>query len=87
MAFIPPQTLKTAEQLGQLLVSARKAKSMSQATLAAHLNISQSRVSQLEQRADQLSVEQLMSWCAALGLDIAVGARGIGREPAPRTAW
>lgn len=84
------QTLMTASQLGQLLLSARKARNMSQASLASRVGLSQSRVSHLEQHADQLSVGQLMAWCSALKLEVAVGPRGGKAEPdsqADRPDW
>jgi HTH-type transcriptional regulator/antitoxin HipB len=71
----PPQVLLTASQLGQMLQSTRKARKMSQAALASRVGLSQSRVSHLEQHADELSVAQLMVWCAALGLELGLGAR------------
>ncbi|SKB25938.1 HTH-type transcriptional regulator / antitoxin HipB [Luteibacter sp. 22Crub2.1] len=69
-------TLITSSQLGQLLHSSRKAKGLSQANLATRLGFSQSRVSHLEQHADQLSVGQLLAWCAALDLELTLGGKG-----------
>jgi len=51
---------------------------MSQAALAARLGLSQSRVSHLELHAHELSVQQLLTWCAALGLELSIGRRGDG---------
>ncbi|NBD22161.1 helix-turn-helix domain-containing protein [Aquabacterium fontiphilum] len=67
--------LLTAAQLGPTLVSARKARRISQAALAERIGLSQSRVSYLELHPGDLSVDQLMAWCAALGLELTVGAR------------
>lgn len=67
--------LQTAPQLGQTLLSARKARGMSQAALASRLGLSQPRVSFLEQNAGDLSVGQLLAWCAVLGLELGVGSR------------
>ena len=80
------QPLITPAQLGQQLLSARNVRKMSQAALAQRVGLSQSRVSHLEQHASELSVEQLMSWCSALGLEIAVGRRGGQREPSAKAA-
>ncbi|MDR1934298.1 MAG: helix-turn-helix domain-containing protein [Candidatus Accumulibacter sp.] len=77
----PSQTLLTASQLGQLLQSARKARKMSQAALASRVGLSQSRVSHLELHAEELSVAQLMAWCAALNLELALGPRGGDKAP------
>jgi len=81
------QALMTASQLGQLLLSARKARKISQASLASRLNLGQSRVSHLEQHANELSVEQLMAWCSALGLEIAIGPRGGKAELSTQADW
>jgi len=69
------QVLLSAPQLGQTLLSARKARGMSQAALASRVGLSQPRVSFLEKNAGDLSVEQLLAWCAVLGLELSVGAR------------
>ncbi len=65
----------TADQLGLQLLSTRKARKMSQAVLASRVGISQSRVSHLENHPEELSFGQLMSWCSALGLELAIGLR------------
>lgn len=67
--------LMTADQLGLQLLSTRKARKMSQAVLASRVGISQSRVSHLENHPEELSFGQLMSWCSALGLELAIGLR------------
>lgn len=69
-------TLVTAGQLGAVLQAARKARGLTQSALATRIGLSQSRVSHLELNAHELSVEQLLAWCAALGLELAVGTRG-----------
>lgn len=71
-----PQLLLTAAQLGATLQAARKAQGWTQAMLAGRIGLSQSRVSHLELHAEELSVEQLLAWCAALGLELAVSPRG-----------
>lgn len=78
------QVLLTAPQLGQTLLAARKARGMSQAALASRLGLSQPRVSFLEQNAGDLSVEQLLAWCAILGLELSIGSRT--DESAQRTS-
>lgn len=69
-----------------MLLSARKARKISQATVASRLSLSQSRISHLEQHANEISVEQLMSWCAALGLEIAIGVRN-NEAHKSKAAW
>lgn len=69
-------TLVTAIQLGAVLQATRKAQGLTQSALAVRIGLSQSRVSYLELNAHELSVEQLLAWCAALGLELAIGTRG-----------
>jgi HTH-type transcriptional regulator/antitoxin HipB len=69
------QVLLATPQLGQTLLAARKARGMSQAALASRLGLSQPRVSFLEQNAGDLSVDQLLAWCAILGLELTIGSR------------
>jgi HTH-type transcriptional regulator/antitoxin HipB len=69
------QVLLATPQLGQTLLAARKARGMSQAALASRLGLSQPRVSFLEQNAGDLSVDQLLAWCAILGLELSIGSR------------
>jgi HTH-type transcriptional regulator/antitoxin HipB len=70
-----------------MLQAARKARGMTQSTLAGRIGLSQSRVSHLEQNPHDLSVGQLLAWCSALGLELAVGARGTGAAPDLRADW
>lgn len=69
-------TLITAVQLGAVLQAARRTQGLTQSALAARIGLSQSRVSHLELNAHELSVEQLLAWCAVLELELAVGTRG-----------
>ncbi|WP_251865228.1 helix-turn-helix transcriptional regulator [Achromobacter sp. Marseille-Q4962] len=82
------QILLTATQLGSVLQAARKAQGLTQSALAGRLGLSQSRISHLELHAHELSVEQLLAWCAALELELSVGPRG-GAAPAAnaRADW
>lgn len=68
--------LVTPVQLGAVLQAARKAQGLTQSALAARIGLSQSRVSHLELNAHELSVEQLLAWCAVLGLELTIGTRG-----------
>lgn len=86
---MPPtlHPLVTTAQLGSMLQAARKAKGLTQSALASRIGLSQSRVSHLELNAHELSVEQLLAWCATLGLELAVGARGKAEVSMPTTDW
>jgi len=80
--------LVTAGQLGAMLQASRKALGLTQSALAARIGLSQSRVSHLELNAHELSVEQLLAWCAALGLELAVGTRNSAAvSTTPTTDW
>lgn len=69
----PP--LLTAKQLGELLKAARKQRGLTQAGLGARLGLSQNRVSHLEGHAHELSVKQLLTWCAVVGLELSLARR------------
>jgi len=66
-------------QLGQLLKAARRARRCTQAELSQRVGVGQSRISSLELNAASMTVEQLLAWCAALGLELTLQPR----EPAP----
>lgn len=67
--------LLTATQLAQLLRAARKQRGLTQAEVGARLGLSQNRVSHLESHADELSVKQLLTWCAVVGLELSMAER------------
>ncbi len=71
------QPLITSTQLGQFLRAARKRRGLTQAEVGARLGLSQNRVSHLEGHADELSVRQLLTWCAVVGLELGLGQRQI----------
>ncbi|MCR6700784.1 MAG: helix-turn-helix domain-containing protein [Dokdonella sp.] len=81
------QTLRTPDQLGLVLQAARKARKLSQTALAARIGLSQSRVSQLEQHAGELSVDQLLAWSAALDLKLTIGTREAIAEARHDAEW
>ncbi|MCC7228250.1 MAG: transcriptional regulator [Burkholderiaceae bacterium] len=84
---IPPQTLMTGDQLGQLLRSTRKRLKLNQVDIGARLNLSQNRVSYLELHPEELSVKQLLTWCSVLGLELKLGARGAESLMLAKTEW
>lgn len=76
MSSLPSfQTFSTASHLGQLLKTTRKRHKITQATLAGYVGVSQNRLSHLENHPEELSVKQLLSWCAALELELKLGER------------
>lgn len=78
--------LVTALQLGQLLKSARKQRGLTQAQVAARLSLSQNRVSHLESHPEELSLRQLLAWCAAVGLELQLSERD-GPAPLTTAEW
>lgn len=78
--------LITAPQLGQLLKSARKRRKLTQTNVAARLGLSQNRVSYLELHAEDISVRQLLTWCAVVGLELRLGERDVTTS-ASTTEW
>jgi len=78
--------LLTASQLGQLLRDARKQRKLTQAHVASRLGLSQNRVSYLESHADELSVKQLLGWCAAVGLELQLAERD-SSTPTTAVEW
>lgn len=78
MTFSPaPQRLLTASQLGQLLAATRKRHKLTQTAIASRVGLSQNRISFLENHPEEISVRQLLSWCAALGLELRLGEQDI----------
>jgi HTH-type transcriptional regulator / antitoxin HipB len=59
----------------QLLVTSRKRRKLTQADVAQRVGLSQNRVSYLERNPDDLSFRQLLSWCAAIGLELRLAER------------
>ena len=86
-AHLPPQPLVTSDQLGQWLRSTRKRLKLNQADIGARLNLSQNRVSHLELHPEELSVKQLLTWCAVLGLELKLGVRSVESHPLAKAQW
>ncbi len=80
------QPLFTATQLSQLLVASRKRRKLTQAEIAQRVGLSQNRISYLERNPEDLSFRQLLSWCAAIGLELRLGERG-GVESTSVSEW
>lgn len=80
------QSVVTAPQLGQLLKAARKQRKLTQAQVAGRLSLSQNRVSHLESHPDELSLKQLLGWCAVVGLDLQLAERELS-SPTATPQW
>jgi len=73
--------LLTTMQLGQLLLSARKEKRLTQADLAARMGLSQARISQMELHPESVTVQQLLTATAILDLELTLGLRQTVTQP------
>lgn len=73
--------LQLTSQLQQLLKSLRKSRQMTQAQLARHLGVVQSRVADIEREPGSVSVEQLMNVLAMLGAQLVVRETGPSKPP------
>jgi HTH-type transcriptional regulator/antitoxin HipB len=71
----------SAKQIGATLAARRKSLKLSQAQLAAKLDLSQNRLSELEAYPETRNVAQLLRLLSALGLEISLGEPGA--RPAP----
>jgi HTH-type transcriptional regulator / antitoxin HipB len=67
--------VSNARQIGGLLVGRRKHLKLSQAQVAEKLGLKQSRLSQLEANPETLTVDQLLMYARALGLQLTIGDR------------
>lgn len=69
------QSIRTNQQLGQLLVGRRKSLGLSQQELGAKVGISQKRQSGLELQPGRVTVDRLLGLLAALGLELVIQDR------------
>lgn len=74
--------LLTARQLGQILLSARKEKRLTQADFAARMGLCQSRISQIEANPEHMTAQQLLAATSILGLELSLGLRPPAQTPA-----
>jgi HTH-type transcriptional regulator/antitoxin HipB len=76
------QTITTPEQLSLMLQSARKRRGLTQADAAGFLGLSQASLSRLEINTQTMKVEQLLTLCKRLGLELIVQERAIASSSA-----
>lgn len=79
-------TIHHSTQIGRILAARRKALGLSQQTLAARLNISQNRLSELELAPERLTVERLLAALNLLGLEMVVRERS-GKPRSTTAEW
>ena len=74
--------VSTASQMSEILLTARRAKRLTQAEAAARLRVGQPRLSSLETTATaSMSLDQLLALFALYGLELCVKSRA-SQEPA-----
>jgi HTH-type transcriptional regulator/antitoxin HipB len=72
--------ISNANQIGATLAARRKSLNLSQTEVASRLGLSQNRLSELENKPESLTVEQLLALANALGLEVTLGERASGRS-------
>jgi HTH-type transcriptional regulator/antitoxin HipB len=77
------QILSISDQLSPLLQAARKSAGLSQTELARRIDLSQSRMSAMELNPASLRLDQLLSICAALQLEIVVQTKEVPKNSQP----
>ncbi len=83
------QSIRTNQQLGQLLLGQRKALGLSQQALGVKVGISQKRQSGLEREPGRITVDRLLGLLAALGLELVVQDRAQASrgDSTSKTEW
>jgi HTH-type transcriptional regulator / antitoxin HipB len=66
------QVITNTPQLSLLLQSARKTRGLTQVQAAERLGLTQSRISKLEQEPQAMTIQQLLSLCSVLGLELSM---------------
>lgn len=79
------QILSISAQLSPLLQAARKSAGLSQTDLAKRLSLSQSRMSALELDPASMRLDQLLSVCATLQLELVVQSKGLPEQSSTRS--
>ena len=77
------QILSLSDQIAPLLQAARKAAGLSQTELARRLDLSQSRMSAMELDPASIRLDQLLSICATLQLELVVQTKGAPESKQP----
>ena len=78
-----PQIISISDQLAPLLQAARKSAGLSQTEVARRLNLSQSRMSAMELDPASMRLDQLLSLCATLKLELVVQTKGSPESKQP----
>jgi HTH-type transcriptional regulator / antitoxin HipB len=79
------QILSISDQLVPLLKAARKSAGLTQTELAHRLDLSQSRMSAMELDPASMRLDQLLSICASLQLELVVQTKGEPESKQPNS--
>ena len=79
------QILSISAQFSPFLQAARKSAGLSQTDLAKRLSLSQSRMSALELDPASMRLDQLLSVCATLQLELVVQSKGLPEQSSTRS--
>lgn len=77
------QIISTPEQLGRILQAARRQQRLTQQDLASLLGQSQASVSRIEGSPQGITLQQLLTLCKRLGLELVVRERGTADRASP----
>ena len=77
-------SIRTATQLGALMLARRQALGLSQQDVASRLGISQNRLSELERNPERLTIERLLAYANLLGLELVLQSKATTQPP---TEW
>lgn len=69
------RVITLANQIGVNFKARRKALGLSQAKLAERLNLSQNRISELENHPEKMTVQQMLGLANLLGLEFTISER------------
>ena len=76
--------VRTANQMGALLLSRRQTLGLSQQDVASRLGISQNRLSELEQKPGRLTLDRLLATAHLLGFELVLRPT---EKNQPTTEW
>jgi HTH-type transcriptional regulator / antitoxin HipB len=76
--------LRTATQVGALLLARRQALKLSQQEVASRLAISQNRLSELERNPNRLTLERLLAYANLVGMEVVLQPKATAK---PSTEW
>jgi HTH-type transcriptional regulator/antitoxin HipB len=77
-------SIRTATQVGALMLARRQTLGLSQQEVSSRLGISQNRLSELERSPERLTIERLLAYANLLGLELVLQPKAATQPP---TEW